>query len=191
MLVPHSSLRCRIVPSCTLSCTSLWISLFQLAPSCGSLADSCRSGELNSVSKSMIVQYGRSTCCALQLQRPARRMFPVAECTLAEYTTRTSPTPVACCPRVWSCSELSRSTLRDVLLVFPRCVVIVVRTLHLCASTPLHFCIPRYAVDHILQSELLLALSDCRVLHSALRCRSHSAPLPAALPSVFRYTVTL
>ncbi len=92
MLVPHSSLRCRIVPSCTLSCTSLWISLFQLAPSCGSLADSCRSGELNSVSKSMIVQYGHSTCCALQLQRPARRMFPVAECTLTEYTTRTSPT---------------------------------------------------------------------------------------------------
>ena len=30
---------------------------FQLAPSCGSLADSCRSGELNSVS-SVFVQYG-------------------------------------------------------------------------------------------------------------------------------------
>ena len=30
---------------------------FQLAPSCGSLADSCRSGELSSVS-SVFVQYG-------------------------------------------------------------------------------------------------------------------------------------
>ena len=74
LLVLHSSLRCRIVPSCTLRCTVLWISLFQLAPSCGSLADSCRSGELSSVSKSVSAIW-TSTCCALQLQWPVVHVF--------------------------------------------------------------------------------------------------------------------